>query len=329
MRQALRRLFLILFPISLFLLALFFIDQESQRRNKIQPFTPKTEFGKFSFLSSDCPFYLGVSFFPIEDKKQKLSISQKSFQIPLLKDYFLSEKQFKKKLKTFKIIFREENLSLKNTLFVFPLVLTKDNEWLIGREAFFILPTGERKELSHINYSEAGGLYKSFTRENDQLLKLSDVFSYLPDSNFLFHLKGSNREKIIKNIKNFKDKTKGEIYLSSFNERLLEEVIALDSNWNVLHSFKKLMRFQIMNAFYLADFQNLFGRGFVIPSSFPLSTKSLLFLQSKRKLLFVEKDPPYGSVGQSFIQNVQALISSQPKQALSIVKAKKPCLVGK
>lgn len=328
LKQALKRLFLILFPLSLLLIALFLNEKKSLRQNKIKP-SSENKIKDSKFLESKCLFYLGVSFFPMEEKKQNLFASPQPFQPPSFRDHLISEKKFEKKLKNLKQIFKKEKLRLKNRLFVFPLALTKDNKWLISKKTFLILPKGERKELSHLTFPEIQGLYEKFPEKPYKLLKLETVFSYLPNGNFLFHLTGSNREKIIENLKKLKEKTRGIIYLSSPNERLLKEILVLEENWKVLHSFKSLTRFQIANVFHLAYLKNFPGEGFIIPSLFPLSNKSLILLQNQKKLLFFKKNPAYNSFDQILIQKAHALISSQPKQALSIVKIKKPCLIKK
>ena len=329
LERALKRLFLILFPLSLLLIALFLTDKKPPKQDKIKFSVSENKVKNITFLKSKCPFYLGVSFFPMEEKKQNLFTSKKPFQPPSFRNYLLSEEKFKKSFKNLKKVFKKEKLRLKNRLFVFPLALTKDNKWLISKKTFFILPEGERKELSHLTYPEIQALYERFPEKPYKLLKLETVFSYLPNGNFLFYLEGSHREKIIKNLKNLKGKTKGIMYLSSSNERLLREIIKLEEDWKVLHSFKGLTKLQIANVFYLGYFKNFPGKGFVIPSLFPLSNQSLLFLQNQKKLLFLKKPPPYNSFDQILIQKAHALISSQPKQALSIVKIKKPCLIKK
>lgn len=329
LEQALKRLFLILFPLSLLLLGLFLTNKYRPLRDQT-PFPLKNESKDTAFLKSRCPFYLGISFFPIEEKKQTLLAGKKPLQFSHFKTDLLSEEKFKKTLTTLKKDFKKEKLLLKRVLFVFPLALTKDEKWIISRKTFVIFPNGERKELSHLTYSEIKNLYEKFMEEFYKPLTLEAVFSYLPNRNFLFHLKGSNREKIIRNLnKNFKGKTEGTVYLSSSNEKLLREISTLSEDWNILHSFKSLMRFQIMNILHLDSFKNLPGKGFVIPSSFSFSSKSLSSFQNQKKLLFLEKDSPYHSINQTLIQKSQALISSQPKQVLSIVKTKKPCLIKK
>ena len=331
LERALKRLFLILFPMGLLWLALFLTNNKPAWRDSAKPPFSKKETKISSLLESKCPFYLGISFFPVEEKKQNLWTSPKPFPSPPFRTFLLSKKSFVKKLNIFKKEFKKENFSFEKAIFAFPLVLTKNGKWLISKKTFFILPTGERKELSHLTYSEIKNFHTDFTQEKVYSpLKLETVFSYLPDKNFLFYLEGSDRDKIIEKLeKNLKSRTKGQVYLSSSNEKLLEEILALGSNWKVLHSFKSLVRFQIMNILHLGSFKNFPGKGFIIPSLFSFSSESLSFFQNQKKLLFFEKDPPYDSLSQTLIQNTQALISSKPKQALSIVKIKKPCLIKK
>ena len=329
MDRALKRLFLIFFPLSLLLVSLF-LTNKHQPRDKMHPHFFKKAGQGSAFLESKCFFYLGLSFFPIEEKKQNFFKGKQDFQAPLWASYLLSDQDFVQTLQTLKEDFKKEKWTLKKILFVFPLALTKDDVWIISKKTFFILPTGERKELSHLTYLEIKTLHESLSGNKAYVpLKLEKVFSYLPnEAHFLFYLEGSHREKIIRNLdKNLKEKTKGEIYLSSSNEKLLKEIISLGGDWSILHSFKTLVRFQIMSLFTFNSFKNMPGRGLIVPSIFPLSFQIISFLQDQKKLLFFEKDPPYNSDSQVLIQKAQALISSQPKSALSIIKSKKPCFI--
>ena len=319
--KAIKRLFLIVFPLSLLFLAFFLNSKYFFRQVQIS-FVNNEE---SVFFKSQCPFYLGVSFFSIEEKKIVL---EKKNKIPII-DYFLSEKKFKESVKRLKKDFQKEKLSLKKVLFVFPLVLTKDKKWIISKKTFFILPRGERKEISHLTYSEIKKMYKDFNRRKTDIpLRLETVFSSLKNQNFLFDLKGSNRKKILAHLdKDFKDKTRGDMYLFSSNEKLLKEISILSEKWNILHSFKSLLKIQIMDMLYLASFKNLQGQGFVIPLKLSSSMKHLLTFRGQKKLLFFTGDPPFDSFGQMPASSMNALISFKPKQALSIIKNKKPCLI--
>ena len=243
----------------------------------------------------------------------------------------LSNQKFIQVFQDFKKEFKKANLSFKKVLFVFPLVLTKDEQWIISRKTFLILPTGERKEMSHLVYSEIQELHRTLVKkEIFTPLKLKDLFFYLPNKNFLFYLEGSRREKITASLdKNFRNKTKGEMYLFSSNEKLLREILAIAPDWKILHSFKILLRFQMMSAFQPQTFRDLPGQGLIIPPALTPSSRTRLSLKNQKKLLFFEKDPPYDFFHQDLIQSAQALISSQPKSALSIVQSKKPCFMRK
>ena len=245
--QALKRLFLVLFPVILFVTALYLsYIQPPQQGSKSQQISNK-----------NCPFSLGVSFF-----------SQKEdFQKNKLKTYILSEFGFLKKMQNLKNYFRTENVSQKQIFFVFPLTLTKEEEWIVSQKTLFILPTGERKQISHFTYSEINHFHKdlywfenfeTFSEdshlrkslalqrtakpvgdENSNLinikqeykaLKLNVILSSLPKrSNFLFYLLGSDRKKIIKNLDKIQNKTQGRLYLSSPNEKLLKDLLLYQS----------------------------------------------------------------------------------------------------
>ena len=185
-------------------------------------------------------------------------------------------------------------------------------------------------------------------------------------SNFLFYLLGSNRKKIIKNLNKIQDKVQGRLYLSSSNEKMLKDLLLyqscsnfkdlstnsqqnkkdeclaeasnriglpadslkqpLKNNIKILHSFKTLIRLEILSLFPRL-FKPIQGAGLIAPNSLPLNQKSLRLLKQENKLLFFQKDPPYSLEDKKRIQNSQALISSQIKLAISSIKDKKTCLL--
>ena len=317
-KQALKRMFLILFPIGLFTLALFLTH--------FHP-TPSFTTKKTSDFTDLCPFYLGLSFFPIREKQP----GPLSFQKP----GFLDKKDFIRKFQDFKK--HVKNLSPNNIIFVFPLVLTKEEEWIVSQKTFFLSPSGERKEISHLSYFEIQNFYSDFkaaTSKPNRLqnkvtpLKLETLFLYLPKpSHFLFFLKGSNEEKIIKNItKSLANKNTGAIYLSSSNEKLLNDLLTLDSDWLILRSFKTLLRREWLSV-WPYSFKGWPGEGLIIPSSLALFVQNLSINKQKQKLFFLAKDPPYSLQDQDLIQRYQGLISSQPHLALRNIGDKKTCLI--
>ena len=326
--RAFKRLFLILFPLSLLSLALFLFHKNPNSLDHPTPSSLLDQKSAFGFWDSSCPFYFGLSFFPVEEKKQNFFKKQEKsvWTSPLL-----SKQKFIQVFQYFKKEFQQANLSFKKVLFVFPLILTKDEQWIISRKTFLILPTGEKKKMSHLVYSEIQELHRILVKkEIFTPLKLKDLFFYLPNKNFLFYLEGSRREKITASLdKNFRNKTKGEIYLFSSNEKLLREILAIAPDWKILHSFKTLLRFQMISAFQPKIFRDLPGQGLIIPPFLTPSSQTRLSLKNQKKLLFFEKDPPYNFFHQDLIQSSQALISSQPKRALSIVQSKKPCFMRK
>ena len=353
-RPALKRLFLVLFPILLFMTALYLTytypkkQTLTSQQHNIKP----------------CPFYLGVSFFSQKEK----------FQPKQLTTYTLSEKFFTKKIQNLRRYFKKNNISLKQVFFALPLTLTKEEDWIVSEKTFFILPTGERKQISHLTYFEINHFHKRSENSNDdpinssyQALKLNKILSSLPKkSNFLFYLLGSNRKATIKNLNKIQDKIQGRLYLSSPNEKLLKDLLLyqscsnsknlsktaqfdkkdeclaeassrrglpleslkqpLKNNIKILHSFKTLIRLEILSIFpYL--FEQIRGDGLIAPNNLPLDQKSLHLLKQEGKLLFFEKDPPYSLEDKKIIQKSQALISSQIKLAISSIKDKKTCLL--
>lgn len=217
---------------------------------------------------------------------------------------------------------------------MFPLFLTKDQVWIVSNKKFLILSSGERVELSHWTYSQIKNLYASWksgpgvSESEKSPLTLEELFSDLPNRNFLFSLGGSDHEKIIKSLEtSFKGKTRGEMFLTSLEEKLLMAISS--SHWRILQSFKAFVRWQILSSFQLNPLMNFIGEGVIIPSSFSLSSKTLLKLKKQKKLIFLEKDPPYDSSDSLLIQRAQALISSEPELALSTIPGKKTCFINK
>ena len=245
-QQALKRLFLVLFPVILFVTALYL--------SHIHP--PKQDSAPQQHTANNCPFYLGISFF-----------SQKEiFQPNKLTTYTLNESDFIKKTQNLNSIFQKENLSLKQIFFSLPLTLTKEEEWIISQKTFFILPTGERKQISHLTYSEINDFHNflyptdlNSTNQDYKTLKLDKVLSLLPKkSNFLFYLIGSDRKKIIKNLNKIQNKIQGDLYLSSYNEKLLKDLLLYQSCSNSNSLSKDLHKQQKTKPDFALKNQDLF-----------------------------------------------------------------------
>ena len=326
MKRAFFRLFLILFPLSLLGLALFLTNKNNPLSHKSTSLSQKKE--NFLALEAKCPFYYGFSFFPLKEKKQNLFTNQRD--LAPFTSYLLSKQSFLKKVQDVKTELKKHNLSLKKILWELPLVLTKDKKWLISKKSFFILPTGERKEFSHLPVSEVEALHKNFMQNKFYtILRLSEALPILPDSHFLFLIGGSHKKNLMEKLKTLPlQNTTGDIFFSSSNEKLLRD-IALKTDWKILHSFKSLARWQIMKIFQAHSWKEFLGAGFLLPPMFSLPLKDLETLKKQKKLLFLKKDPPYTPFHQSLIQKSNALISSKPPQAFSIIKQKKPCFMEK
>ena len=318
-KPVLKRFFLVVFFIG-FLFVVFFLT-----KSKLDHSASQVRISTPDFLKSQCPFYLGLSFFPI--KKQKI---EKNFVSPDFSFWsqLISKRKFIDILKNFEQIFQNKILFSGKKLFTFPLVLSKDNHWLVSQNTFIILSNGERKEISHLTYAEITDILRNPDQDSiDEPLNLETLLFHLPDQNFLFYLEGSNREKMITSLREkLKDRIK-EFYLSSSNDRLLDEMMLLEKDWNILHSFKTLLRWKIMNLIFLGSWSLSSSRGFIIPGGFPLSSESWSFLQSRKKFLFFKKDPPYDPESRVIIRKSHALISSQPDLALKTAISEKPCLI--
>ena len=241
--------------------------------------------------NKDCHLLLGVSLLPQESS-------------------FLSKKQLLKKVQSL------PKSSLKKTFFVLTLALDKQEQWMISQKAFFILPSGERKEISHLTYKEILALTHT---NSDTLLSLDQALLYLPkNASFLLYLLGSNRQKIIKNLDQALSKTKRTLYISSENERLLTEIQkhSFSYPFQILHSYKSLIRMEMMSVLP-STFKNFQGEGLIVPEPFSsLNLDTLDVLRQKGKLIFLEKEPPYKKEDHLLLKNSSALISSQPAKSL-------------
>ena len=311
--QALKRLFLIILPL-IFLGAAFVLTSTNPtnlQQPRLKPLKQEEQ---------NCSLLLGLSFFSNQNKAQSSSSGL---------SYLLTQDHLVKALE------QTQPLSGRKIFFALPLALNKEEEWMISQKTFFILPTGERNEISHLNYSDIIKLQKSFqTYPKDNTpesytpaLTFKQTLSYLPEnSSFLFYLLGSHRQKIIENLDKALSGVTGDIYISSLNNKLLNELQTrpFSSAFQILYSFKALIRIEMLSLFPYSSFK---GDGVIAPASFS-STKldKLNFFNKENKLLFLEKDPPYTNQDLKWIKKSQGLITSQIQPALSNLKSKKVCL---
>lgn len=374
--QAFKRLFIVLLPFFFIALAFFIISMESKKQmdlfTRVQP--------------EECRLLLGVS--PFSKKKTKTENSKKEitdlsrFSVSsssLGESYFLTKEELLKSLKAV------ENIPQEKTFFVWPLVLNKEGEWIISEKVFFMLPSGERKEISHLTYEEI--LYSqkldlqtkkaqkhelssnkeiqnqerqnkesqnqkrqnkeklNLKRENKEsqkntaktqvissdqaVLTLNTALSYMPkNSHFLFFLLGSDRQRIIKHLDKALLKARGAVYISSDNERLLDELYqySFQSDFKILHSYKSLIRLEMISALSHSFYERFKGDGLIVPDLFsPISFDTVVFLKQQRKLLFFEKDPPYKKEDKRWIESSSAVISSQIQETLSYLHQETKC----
>ena len=350
MKKALLRLFLILFPLSLLGLAFFLMNQDklSSYKKNNSLFQKR---GPHPVEQSNCPLYYGFSFFPLTEKRQNFFNHQKD-SAPFI-SYLLSKQNFLKKVQDVKTELKKQPFSLKKILWEFPLVFTKDKKWLISKKSFFILPTGERKEFSHLSVLEITKQHKNFIQnkqyefdiKNQEAkakqdksftqnklytpLTLSKALSFLPESHFLFLIEGSHKGSFIESLKSLPLKNlKAKVYFSSSNEKLLQK-IALTTEWQILHSFKSLAQWQILKIFQAHSWKEFLGLGFLLPPAFSFPLKDLSLLKRQNKLFFLKKDPPYDLPSQKWIQKSDVLISSKPIEAWPVLKKQKPCFMEK
>lgn len=321
LNQALKRLFLILFLVLLGF-NLFFIHSAFYEKNYRQD---SLQYKRILKNTLPCPLYMGLSFVPKKRSPHDFLKSERAFKNRNRANTLIFEENFAQTLTNFKKTLQKEQLPLNRILFAFPLVLTKDNIWLVSEKTFLISPQGKRSELSHLTYSEIKEQIKNFSTKTQTPLKWNSLISYLPkNAKILIYLRGSNEKKIIKNLDGQikRKNTKREIYISSSNEKLLLEILAEDMPFKILHSFKTLVRAEILLPFK-NSLKHIPGQGVVIPSRFSLSLQSLKFLKNKNKLLFLEKEAPYSTNLLVFMKNIYALISSDPHSMIQFMRSNK------
>ena len=335
--QAFKRLFLVLLPFFFIGLAFYLVSMDAKKHHA--PLLSKQPFKKCHFLLGLSPFSKSL----IKNQKSLNSgtaftshskrLNLKTLTKPFLQgeSYFLTKEQILNSIQV------AETLPKEKFFFAWPLVLNKEEEWIISQKVFFILPSGERKEISHLSYDEILSFQKEipeFKSKNSKqfVLSLNTALSYVPkDSSFLFQLLGSDRQKIIKNLDKALSKLKGAIYISSNNERLLNEIsqYSFQSEFKILHSYKSLIRLEMLSvlsqsAFFDKQFR---GEGLLIPDVFTtINFDTIDFLKQKGKLLFFKKDPPYTKQDRIWIEKSSALIVSQFQEALPYLHEEWGCV---
>lgn len=375
---AFKRLFLILLPLFFIALAFFTISKKEKRAfsppdktpskkcdlllgaspfSTVSPFSTenlenqnsKLEAPPFSNKNLENQFLKpGTTFFSKLKLKKPNALTPTSSYFSSGESYFLSKEQLLKSVRS------TAGLSRKQVFFVLPLVLNKEEEWIVSEKVFLRLAGGERKEISQLSYeeilnfqnsrfhsrSQSGrsnkqrDLYKQDKRvlKSDQsILSLETALSLLPkNSSVLFRLLGSDRPKIIKNLGKALSKIKGAVYISSSNERLLNELsrLAFSYNFKILRSYKSLIRLEMLSVFpsSAASYKSFKGGGVLIPSVFSMiDFEALALLEKKGKLLFFEKDPPYTYRDKIWLEKASALISSQIPETLQYLQEKTNC----
>ena len=354
--MALKRLFLILFPLSLFIAALFLsaYREDFQQKHTAQG-------SSFSLFYKKCPFYAGLDLSEnladsrlsapttgsadlsknswgrpnaIQQENQNKAPQDlakiKGFQtkeLVSLPDFNLSLKRFQQALKRAKI-------SESGALIALPIALTKDNFWILSQNSFFITAKGQRHELSHLTYEEIKKLFQkrpnlsNSPAENARPVLLEDIFKAKWQGSFLFLLKHFKRDKPIEWGQILKAKTQGQIYISSKDERLLRDISSAYPKANVLHSFKTATRRSLLSAFGLGTFKQLKGAGLIVPDFLFPSEEILKALQKQNKMLFLTAGFLRQIPNQKHIQSAQAVISPHWEQLLKISQIKAPCPVA-
>jgi len=347
--QALKRLFLIFLPLFFITLAYFLVNKESQK-NTVS-LIKNTQINQ----NKNCDILFGVYPFPkkksiklqeatentnFKNKKSK----QQSENLKTGEFHFLTKSSLLKSIESMK------SLPSGKTFFVWPLALNKEEEWIISEKIFFFLPSTERKEISHHTYKEMIDFKKEAQstqtqstqaqnlslqqtsqqknkpsiKAEDLIMTLENALSYTPkESDFLFILLGSDRQKIIKNLDKALLKThltdKGRLYVSSDNERLLEELYQypFQKEFKILHSYKSLIRFEMLQTLSPnIAYEKFKGDGVIVPDLFSgISFQTLSFLKNRGKLIVFQKEPPYLKENQKTLQKASALISSSPLES--------------
>ncbi len=311
MRNAILRLFLISFP----LLPLFFaliLSKNSLKKNSEEVVAP---------FKAQCPPLIGVSpFFFKQNPHEKKPINQPQ---NLTHYPFISETNFFKQVSLMKNHFKQNKIPSNHLLITLPLYLTKDNHWLISNKSFIISQNLERKELSHLNYKNLQQSFFNIHKSNP--LTLNKILRKYPRTSLLIKLKGQNDEKILKQL-NFLTSHQGLIYLLSLNEDLLKQISENYPKVLLLHSFKKLIRFQFLNILQIKSFVNFPGDGILIPSSLPLSNNVISHIKKLKKILILE-DENFNGISKTLATSINGLVSSSFQSSLEFIKYKKSCFL--
>jgi len=283
---------------------LFLISMNTQHSLK----SPPAEIKCFVGLT---PSFLKNSFL----KKQALNHPQKMYY-PLI-----AKKDFFKQISLWQMNLKKQGIASHHLLIVLPLYLTKDNSWMISQKSFIFSKNHERIEISHISLKDLQESYLQIYK--NQFLILNHILKSYPKASLLLKLQSTNDINILKHLHLIKNH-KSPIYLFSSNEKLLQKIFTKYPQFFLLHSFKKLIRFQLMN--FIPHPLSLLGEGLLIPSNVPLSNSALFHIHKQNKIVILEtKDSQ--PISNKLINSINGLVSSDITSAMQFIAHKKSCFL--
>ncbi len=314
MNNAFLRLFLIFFPFLPFLIAIL-LSKNSLKTNQHPNLKTK------SFFETQCPPLIGVS--PLFLEKTSLKRKPINFAQNHSYPHLISEKDFFKQISSMKTHLKQNNIPSHHLLITLPLYLTKDNHWLISKKSFIFSQNLERIEISHLNYKE---LQQSFMDVYKlKPLSLNAILRKYPKTKLLLKLEGKNNKKIQEQL-NLLITHQNSIYLTSPHEKLLKQISQSHPKILLLHSFKKIIRFQILNTLQIKSFMNFPGDGILIPLSLSPSKKIISHIKNLKKLLILEENIS-SEIPKSLAKSINGLVSSNFQTSLAFIEHKKPCFL--
>ena len=306
MKHAFLRLFLVFFPLLPLYLALVLSENSQKPSEK-----------KEAALETQCPPFIGVS--PLF-KEQNLS---KKRGASLSHYPFISETDFFKQISKMQSHFKQNNISLDYLFITLPLYLTKDNHWIVSNRSFIISQNLERKEVSHIDHKN---LWQSFfDTYKSNPLTLNKILKKYPKTSLLLKMEGLDDKKILKQL-DFLTNHGGLIYLLSSNEDLLKEISHKYPKILFLHSFKKLIRFKLLNILRIQSFVNFPGDGVLAPSSLSPSHKTISYIKNLNKLFLLEEEN-LNKIPKILSKSINGLVSSNFQSSKEFIEHKNSCFL--
>lgn len=245
------------------------------------------------FKLSKCKPFVGLKPSFSEDVTKSTLVFKKDFFSP----------QFQKSK-----FLREENLG-----FALPLFLTKDKKWLVSYKSFLFTPQG-RAEIAHLSLKDIQELF-------GRPLLLTEVLERFPKKTLFLIINTRNPERAFKNLK-FIYARKNTL-INSENEELILALSRETTVLSLVHSFRNLVRFQLMNLLGLSGVLPLSAQGILVPSYFALSQKTVRQLKSQEKNLYLEIKNSLQDISPSLQPFLSGILTENIDQGMQFIQNKK------